>query len=205
LRLYLHGSRLGRRRLLQFPLPGGDCPLLVTSGRLNPEKGFDVVLRALAQLDGGPRAPHLIVQGAGPQLQELQALARDLDLSGRVTFAGFVENPYAILKKAALVVQASRREGFGNVLIEAMAAGVPVVATDCPVGPRVILKGGQAGILVLPDDPKALAAAIRQVLGDPVLSARLRASGPALSAPYTVSRTVADFQTEFAALAAALH
>lgn len=187
-----------------FPLPAQDTPLLVTSGRLNREKGFDVVLRALAQVGGGPGAPHLIVQGTGPERQALQDLARDLGLSGRVTFAGFVENPYAILKRAALVVQASRREGFGNVLIEAMAAGVPVVATDCPVGPRVILQGGRAGMLVPPDDPAALAAAIRQVLGDPGLAARLRATGPPLSAPYTVSRTVADFQAEFIALAAAL-
>lgn len=187
-----------------FALPAGTAPLLVSSGRLNREKGMDVVLRALALLDGGPQAPRLVIQGAGPEEEALRTLARDLGLAGRVIFAGFVDNPYAVLKHADLVVQASRREGFGNVLIEAMAAGVPVVAADCPVGPRVILQEGRAGMLAPPEDPAALAAAVRRVLDDPQLAARLRAVGPQQGARYTVSRTVSDFQDEFAALAEAL-
>ncbi|MGD9547415.1 MAG: glycosyltransferase [Candidatus Krumholzibacteriia bacterium] len=187
-----------------YGLPPEGTPLLVSTGRLNSEKGFDLVLRALALLGDLPHPPHLVIQGSGPEERELKDLAAGLGLDGRVTFAGYVDNPYAVLKRAAAVVQASRREGFGNVLIEAMAAGVPVVATDCPVGPRVILDGGRAGVLVPPGDPTALAAGIRTILTDADLAARLRREGPALRERYTVSRTVSDFQDEFAALGRAL-
>ena len=185
----------------EIPLPPPGTPLITATGRLDPAKGFDVLLQAMALLSPRTPPPHLVIMGAGPQLKALQALTAELGLADRVTLAGHVGNPYAVMRRADLAVMSSRREGFGNVLIEAMACGVPVVAADCPVGPRVILQGGDCGLLVPPEDPAALAQAMDRVLGDKPLAGRLAAAGRKRAQEYTVSRTVRVFQEQFAELA----
>lgn len=155
------------------PLPEGhrhwfEGPVLVAVGRLDPQKGFDVLLRALRRLGELGHRPKLVLLGIGPQSEEREMLARELDISEQVHFAGFQSNPHAYMAKSSLVVVPSRFEGFGLVIAEALAAGAPVIATDCRSGPREILKDGEFGRLVPVEDFDALAVKIAELLEDPV-------------------------------------
>jgi glycosyltransferase involved in cell wall biosynthesis len=138
-------------------------PILVAAGRLTQQKGFDTLLDAMALLDGPAR---LIVFGDGPLRDMLEERTRQLGLLERVDLPGFIDNPYPALSRAAAFVSASRWEGLPTVLLEALALDTPVVATDCPTGPREILGGGRLGALVPPDDPGALADAITRTLAN---------------------------------------
>lgn len=139
---------------------------IVAAGRLINAKGFDTLLRAFALLlqsaeDGAYR---LIIMGDGPLRGELEQLCAQLNIHDKVHFAGFVDNPFAVMRSADVFVLSSRSEGLPNVLIQAMACGTPVVATDCPSGPREILEDGQWGELVPVDDAPALANALKRTL-----------------------------------------
>jgi glycosyltransferase involved in cell wall biosynthesis len=101
-----------------------------------------------------------MILGQGEKLAELQGLVKDLNLVGKVDFPGFVDNPYAYLSKAKMLVMSSIFEGFGNVLVEAMMAGTPVVSTNCESGPSEILSDGKYGNLAQVADPESLATAI---------------------------------------------
>jgi glycosyltransferase involved in cell wall biosynthesis len=181
----------------EIPLPGGEGPLVVSSGRLVPAKGFDVLLRAFALLCRSRPDANLVLLGDGPEMQSLQKLAGALGVSDRVRLAGTLRNPLAVISRASVMAQSSRREGFGNVLIEAMACGTPVVAADCPFGPRAILKDGQAGALVRPEDPEALASGIATLIEDRQLAARYSERGRAIAAEYEAERTVPRFERLF--------
>jgi glycosyltransferase involved in cell wall biosynthesis len=113
-----------------------------------------------------------------------------------VSFEGFQANPFAFMRAADVFVLSSEFEGFGNVIVEAMAVGTPVVATDCPYGPEEILDGGRYGCLVPPGDPQALADALARVLADPALRARMSAAGRERARAFS-SQAIAD---EYAAL-----
>jgi glycosyltransferase involved in cell wall biosynthesis len=158
-------------RLARVPVPhtwlvkGGE-PVIVGIGRLTRQKDFPTLIRALAGVRR--KLPcRLIILGEGKDRGSLEHLAKRLSLSEQIAMPGFVENPYAYLKRAALFVLSSAWEGSPNALTEALALGVPVVATDCPSGPREILKDGAIGRLVPVGDPDALAAAMLATLSAP--------------------------------------
>ncbi len=142
-----------------------DRPVFVTAGRLVEMKDHQNLLRAFAMyLESNPA--RLLVLGVGPKLEELQALADSLGISDHVAFEGFVENPLPYMRAADGFVLSSRSEGFGNVLVEAMGCGTPVLSTDCPHGPSDILAHGRYGVLVPPQDPEALASGLDQLLSE---------------------------------------
>lgn len=141
----------------------GPGPRLVTVGRLKPVKDHETLLRAVALLRQDTDARLLIV-GDGPHRARTEALIGELGLAGAVTLAGFQSSPHAYVALADAFVLSSTSEGFGNVIVEAMACGVPVVSTDCPSGPREILEHGRYGRLTPVGDPQALAAAIRETI-----------------------------------------
>src|SRR5262249_689719 len=128
----------------------------------------------------------------GPERGSLEALARELGLGARLAMPGFVENPWAWIGRASVFVLPSRWEGFGSVLVEAMACGTPVVAADCDYGPREILHDGKNGLLVRRDDAMSLAQAIHRILADPALGKDLAARRPSprggARAPWTSTR-----------------
>ncbi len=175
-------------------LADGGAPVLVFAGRLTAQKDPALVLDALALL---PDA-RLILLGEGPLRSELQQQAARLGIAARVAFAGFAANPLPWIAHAACLVLPSRYEGLGNVLIEALACGTPVVATDCPHGPAEILEGGRHGALVAVGDAPGLAAAIGGVLGSRPDRAALRAR----AASFTASACADAHQALFARLAA---
>jgi glycosyltransferase involved in cell wall biosynthesis len=134
-------------------------PLFVTAGRLVPQKDHETLLNALALHRRSGGNARLLILGSGPLDDVLKRHAAALGLETSVCFVGFRANPLPWLRHADVFVLSSRSEGFGNVLVEAMACGTPVIATDCDHGPREILEDGRYGVLVPPRDPRALARA----------------------------------------------
>ncbi len=138
---------------------------VVAVGRLAPQKGVDVLIRAMATLED--RDVALVVCGVGPEQDALEGLARDLGLADRVVFAGFQANPWSIMARAEAFCLPSRWEGFGHVVVEALACDTPVVISDCDFGPDEIVRDGREGWVVPTDDPKALASALDELLASP--------------------------------------
>lgn len=136
---------------------------ILSVGRLHQQKGFDTLLKAFSLLDS-KYLMKLIILGIGHEEEKLKNLAKELKISGRVDFPGFRKNPYPFIKKSRIFVLSSRWEGFGNVLVEALAMGTSIVSTDCPGGPRGILENGRYGTLVDVENPKAMAKAIELLL-----------------------------------------
>lgn len=153
----------------------GAPPVVLAAGSLEPRKDFVTLLRAFARLRNG-RACRLVILGEGRERARLEALASELGIADDVRMPGYEPNPYRYMQRAAAFVLCSRREGSGAVLVEALACGTPVVATDCPVGPTEILRGGEIGPLVPVGDDTAVAAAINRVLVEPPDAAVLRAA-----------------------------
>ena len=174
-----------------------DVPLALALGRLHENKAFDVLLDALA---GVPRL-HLWLAGAGPLRQTLERQATRLGLAGRVRFLGWREDAAGLLAAADFLVCPSRHEPLGNVVIEAWAAGRPVLAA-ASVGPRGLIADGESGLLVPTDDAAALAAAMARMATDPALRARLAEAGRAAwEARFTEAAVLRSYREFFAAVA----
>jgi glycosyltransferase involved in cell wall biosynthesis len=143
----------------------GPGPHLVAAGRISREKGFDLLLDAMpVVLQHLPNA-RLAILGDGPLKTQLTARVQDLRLAETVSFLGFQQNPWRYLKHADLFVLPSRYEGLPNILLETLALGTPVVATDCPGAIREVRNTGTDIALVPPENPKALAEAIVSACG----------------------------------------
>ena len=142
--------------------------------RLSVEKDLATLVRAFAEVHRDQPATRLVLAGEGPDRQRLASLIADMGLDGVVHLPGRTATPLALMRHAAVFVLASQYEGFGNVLVEAMACGTPVVSTDCPVGPREILEGGRLGTLVPVGDAPAMAQAITAALAMPAPPAGAR-------------------------------
>ena len=138
-------------------------PVIVGIGRLVPQKDFATLVDAFARVRQHVPA-RLLLFGEGPERPALEAQIAELGLGEACRLPGFLPNPFAAMARASLVVLSSRYEGFGNVLVEAMGCGTPVVSTDCPQGPSEILEGGRYGPLTPVGDPAALATAILETL-----------------------------------------
>jgi glycosyltransferase involved in cell wall biosynthesis len=145
----------------------GDVPVILGVGKFRRQKDFATLIRAFARLRKKYPA-HLILLGDGPERAELERLTRELGIASEVDMPGFNPNPYAFMARASVFVLSSRWEGFGNVLVEAMACGCPVVSTDCPSGPAEILANGRYGKLVPVGDERALANTIVAQIDAPI-------------------------------------
>jgi glycosyltransferase involved in cell wall biosynthesis len=158
-------ERAGRR--VDHPwFAAGAPPVIIGVGRLDPEKDFLTLLRASSMVRRN-RNVRLMILGEGPERFALESLAQELGMTTAVSLPGFVENPLPFIANASVLVLTSRFEGLSNVLIEALACGTPVVATDCPGGPTEILDGGHYGMLAPVGDFKEVARAIEETLENP--------------------------------------
>lgn len=164
-----------RRRAAQAvaDLPAG--PYIVSVTRLEEtQKDVSTLIRAYALLVQRHRvAETLLLVGQGRHQGELEQLAQELGVRGRITFHGFTPNPLPFMQQARLMVLSSKFEGLPTVLIEGLILGKVLVSTDCPTGPREILDGGRAGLLTPVGDAPALAAAMLRGLQDQDLRDRL--------------------------------
>jgi glycosyltransferase involved in cell wall biosynthesis len=141
----------------------GEIPVFLAVGRLTAQKGFDVLVRAFAQVRKN-RMARLVILGEGDERPALEVLVKEYNLEQDVEMPGFLPNPYAYMARASTFVLSSRWEGLPTVLVEALSLGTPIVSTDCPSGPREILMNGKYGQLVPMDNPLALAAALEASL-----------------------------------------
>lgn len=144
----------------------GAPPVIIAAGRLSQEKDYPTLIDAFCRLRK-QRPLRLAILGEGGERRALEIMIDGLECKDDILLAGFQNNPYAWMSRAAVFVMSSRWEGFGNVLVEAMACGTPVVSTACPSGPEEILEQGRWGRLAPVADPAALAQAIDQTLTDP--------------------------------------
>ena len=143
-------------------LENRESATFATAGRLVAQKDHDTLLRALA-LHRRNHNSRLLLLGDGPLREKLESMAVALGIRQSVDFLGFQENPLPYLRDADAFVLSSKAEGFGNVLVEAMGCGTPVISTNCRHGPAEILSGGKYGILVPSQDPLALSRAMDEV------------------------------------------
>jgi glycosyltransferase involved in cell wall biosynthesis len=198
-----------RRVVIYNPLPNMEQPddtldtppilndgtnWVMTMGRLSREKGFDLLLPAFAGVAEKNPGWRLMILGEGEQRPELERLTESLGLRDRVLLPGRIKNPFPVLKQAKLFVLPSRHEGFGNALIEAMACGVPVIATDCPSGPREIVRDGENGVLVAAEDVGALAAALERLMADDAERARLAVRGAEAVKRFEIERIIETWE-----------
>lgn len=171
---FVSAERMAPPRRDQWFTPKG-APLILAMGRLHENKAFDILLRALAKV---PDA-YLWLAGEGPQRRELEALAERLAVKPRVRFLGWRDDIPALLAACDVFVCPSRHEPLGNVVIEAWAQKVPVVAADS-LGPGTLIESMRTGILVPVDDAERLGRAVRDVLDDRGLAAQLAENGHAV-------------------------
>jgi glycosyltransferase involved in cell wall biosynthesis len=142
---------------------GRENDLIVSVGRLSPEKDHRTLLRAMKLLPADRRY-RLAIVGEGPERPALEALARQYGLAEQTIFTGQVADPFVWMMRARLAICSSVYEGLCNAIIEALACGTPVVSTDCPYGPREILQGGRYGTLTPVGDAAAMATAIAEAM-----------------------------------------
>ena len=166
----------GDAQALRQPPAAGAPVRLLTVGRLSPEKGLHLLLRAVAQV--APSCPplRLTIAGTGPEEKPLRQLSGRLGLTDRVRYAGYVSDMPKLYEETDLVVQSSLTEGLPNVMLETAYLGVPVVATDVG-GTREVIEHGISGWLVRPGSATALADGIRRYLADPAAFIAMAAHG----------------------------
>ena len=169
---------------------GDEPPVILGVGRLTAQKDFTTLIRAFVEVRR-QRPARLVILGEGPRRQELEQMIGEFGLQGDVDLPGFAQNPYALMASASLFALSSAWEGLPTVLVEAMACGTPVVATDCPSGPAEILEKGRFGPLVPVGDHVALAQAIVQTLSSPLDAERLRRR----AGDFSVERSVAQYKS----------
>lgn len=184
-----------QRRQLSSP-QGRGVPVLIGAGRLVPQKGFDVLIRAAAR---SPLHPEVWIVGEGAERARLEALATTLGISERVRFLGrrTAADVQALMAKGDAVVVPSRTEPFGIVVLEAWASGTPVVATSRG-GPAGFVNDGNDGLLVDPEDLPSVVAAIDSVLRDPGFAARLARAGLQTVQRFTWSRVADSYEETYA-------
>ncbi len=145
------------------PLGRPGTKVLLGIGRLSAEKNFSLLIRAFKSVR--EREPsRLVILGEGAERESLQELVSDLELTGDVLMPGFVQDPNAYLEHSDVFVMSSNYEALPTAMIEALSIGIPIVSTDCPTGPREVLKGGEYGDLIPLGDVSALADAMLKAL-----------------------------------------
>ena len=183
----------------------GADPLVATVARLTPEKGVDVLVQAMASVRARHQSVRLVVigpkqEGYDDYAADLLTSVADLGLTDAITFTGAVPDPSEHWKQAWVYVQPSRNEGFGLAVAEAMAAGLPVIASDTG-GLAEVVERDRSGLLVPPEDPGALADAIDRLLVDRGLAARLGAAArERVFSTFTLERMVDRYEAVYAEL-----
>ncbi|MHB8897863.1 MAG: glycosyltransferase family 4 protein [Thermoguttaceae bacterium] len=179
---------------LAHPFSIPDRKRVLGMGRLTYEKGFDLLIQAFAT--AAQRQPQwdLVICGEGPERPRLERLACQLGLAQRIFLPGWIDRSDLVYRSADLFVLPSRYEGFPNALLEAMAAGVPSIASDCPSGPYEIIRDGYNGLLVRCQSPAWLAAAMDRLMRDAAARRQLAEKGPEVLQRFSPDRYYARWE-----------
>ena len=173
-----------------------DVPVVLWVGRIAAVKGLEYLIGAfelvLRELDA-----RLIIVGEGSERSSIEELVRQKGLAGNVRFAGFQRNPYRYMSRSSVFAFPSLSEGFGMVLVEAMACGLPVVSTDCVTGPAEVLENGRCGILVPVADADALARGIVDILTNTQLREQLISAAARRVTDFEATQVVASYERLF--------
>ncbi|NRQ38259.1 glycosyltransferase family 4 protein [Nonomuraea sp. NN258] len=175
-------------------------PVVVAAGRLVPQKGFDLLIAAFAQVAAEHPDWRLRIFGTGPRRSQLTGLVEQFGLGEHVSLPGRTERLETELAEASVYALSSRFEGLPMVMIEAMTHALPVVAFDCPTGPRDVLTDGADGVLVPPRDVDALAAALNRVIADRDARVRMGAAAAVTARAYAPERVMPLWEELFGAL-----
>ena len=179
------------------PAFSGERPLsILAAGRLVSAKGFDTMLETAALLRDRGMEFHLTICGEGPLRPDLEAQIERLQIGQFVTLAGYCADLAARMRQSDLFVLSSRREGFGNVIVEAMHEGCPVIASTLP-GPLALIRDKQTGLLVEPENPQYFAQAIARLAKDPQLAQKLAAAARAGTRKYDISASAQTLAERF--------
>jgi glycosyltransferase involved in cell wall biosynthesis len=171
-------------------------PIIIAMGRLSKQKGFSYLLRAFKIVREKLKA-RLVILGEGEMKNELENLAKNLNISNDVFFIGFKSNPYKYLSHANLFVLSSLWEGFPNALVEAMVCGTPVISTNCSSGPKEIITSGVNGLLVPTENIDELAKAIFEVLTNKKLSERIAGRAIEKVKRFDVKKIIPEYENLF--------
>lgn len=184
------------------PSPGSsvsslDKPVIVAAGALIERKGFDRLIEAYAPLAEAHPEWQVLIYGKGSDRKKLRRMIEDRGLDGKVVLKGFDRNYHATITDASVYAMTSRFEAFPMVLLEAMSAGVPVVAFDCPSGPRHLITDGVDGLLVPDDDIAGYTEALARLMDDPDQRKQMGAAALETIKDYSVEAIVARWQQYF--------
>lgn len=172
----------------------GGPRVLLAVGRLHPQKGFDVLLRAFAALPPHLACWNLWIAGTGDARADLQQLAAELHVSERVRWLGFVESVETLYRAADLFVQPSRYEGMSNALLEAMASGLPVIATDTCPGALELVVDGETGRIAPGESPAGLATTMEELMDSPSRRRTLGDAARSRSRAFRLERVLPEWE-----------
>lgn len=175
-------------------------PVIISIGRLTSIKGYDILIQAFARSIAQGIDANLLILGEGEERNTLEMLAVKSGIQDRVFLPGFQENPYSFLIHSEIFVLSSRIEGLPTVILEALASGVPVIASNCASGVREMLNGGQYGILFPPGDIETLSNAIISLERSPERRLELRQSGLKRVLSYDAEHVTHKFEELFTSL-----
>ena len=201
----------GKRAVIHNPLPSNTAELLesqpeltldpsffwfVATGRLVQQKGFDLLLRVFAEVHRKASDTRLLILGEGPERESLENQCNELGIRDAVLMPGRIHNPFAVYRQAHCFVLSSRYEGFGNVLIESMAAGLPPVSFDCQYGPSEIINcPGDNGILVSPEDIESFIFELLSLYSDNDRRKRIAGAAQERSRDFQAGGILSEWQT----------
>jgi len=170
-------------------------PVIINVGSLNKYKNQAFLIKAFKRvLTQDKIKAKLLILGKGKLKGSLERLVRKLDLEKEVIFLGWQKNPFRFLSKSKVFVLSSITEGFPNVLIEAMACGIPAISTDCPSGPDEVIDNNENGILVPLKDGKALSYAISKILKDPTFAQKISENGKKRVQEFSVNNIIEQYE-----------
>jgi glycosyltransferase involved in cell wall biosynthesis len=168
-------------------------PVVIAVGRMMPEKGFDVLIKAHAKVLEYGIDHNLLILGEGVMRSQLEGLVRSFGLERSVFMPGYIRNPYPFIRRASVFALSSRHEGFPGSVVEALVIGTPVAAADCP-GAREVLSDGRYGLMTPVEDASALAEAIASLLTNPALCRELSTSGVERAKMFSAANTIGQWE-----------